>query len=315
MSSAPAWLSKLTLRELHRIAVEIGSPCSGTKPIIVHGIQSALHNVSRGTFTPEKASIVSIDMGVRNLAYCHLKPATGSTAGTMQGVEITSWQKRSIEQSSPTSTDSNTQRSTKGLLECKKSVTTKESYEPSIYAARAHSFVKDILRLEPTHILIERQRFRSGGQAAVQEWSIRVGIFEAMLYAVLQTLKAESPVQCQVLPVLPIWVNKFWLEPQLPPEAGDSARRLPAGAVKSQKVDLVRSIISAQRIKETQITFSEDALDAKTLFQMASTKRKPSLNITRLKLDDLSDCLLQGLAWIQWQRNRQLLREQHLRHE
>ena len=162
---------------------------------------------------------------------------------------------------------------------------------------------------KPTHILIERQRFRSGGQAAVQEWTIRVGVFEGMLYAVLRTLAEQKLHECEVVPILPVQVNQYWMaqpsETSVQPEG-----RIAAKAMKQHKIKLVGSLLEESDVQSTQMSLSSAALQTQNAFlaKLNGVKSREKEHEFK-KLDDLSDCLLQGLAWVNWQRNRALVNQ------
>ena len=65
-----------------------------------------------------------------------------------------------------------------------------DPFSPASLARVTTALVRDaLLPLRPTHVLIERQRFRSAGHAAVQEWTLRVNTLEAMLHAALRTVR------------------------------------------------------------------------------------------------------------------------------
>ncbi|KAI9893339.1 MAG: hypothetical protein M1814_000469 [Vezdaea aestivalis] len=49
------------------------------------------------------------------------------------------------------------------------------------------------------------------GGPAVQEWTLRVNILEAMLHAVLRTLKEEGKLRAEVVGMSPARVAAFWL--------------------------------------------------------------------------------------------------------
>ena len=197
--------------------------------------------------------ILSIDMGIRNLAYAHLRVSPlrdGKAAGKAKkdgqegghSVRLEAWNRLAVSSFSveeagcsgdgigsvialdkfnggipsttrPTDAPTTTKSKSKSpaaralmgisgdspipteteITNQAKEIIKKESFAPDIYASHAYTLITGLLSTyKPTHILIERQRFRTGGGSAVQEWTIRVGVFEAMLYAVLQTLKSES---------------------------------------------------------------------------------------------------------------------------
>ena len=303
-------LAKLNLRQLHRLATYIGAPCSGIKPSRILGVQYAVQQTcqfeelpARSKLRTQPLSIVSIDMGIRNLAYCHLRGSLSKPDQGTEPVRVDAWTRLSIEEpsSSPGEGDQNVSKITR-KTPSPKIRATKESYEPAIYAARAHAFVKQIVDShQPTHVLIERQRFRSGGSSAVQEWSIRVGIFEAMLYAAFHTLKAENLYCCQIISILPKRVNRYWLESGSEDVDEEVPVKKTSSAVKLEKIECVQTMLADQ--ESTNITFSGDAEATKSAFLSRNGRHKSSASPAKLKLDDLSDSFLQGLGWIHWQNN------------
>jgi cruciform cutting endonuclease 1 len=301
MPPVDSWLTKLNLRQLHRLAALVGSPCSGTKATRIQEIQNAVNEArwNGGTRTRNKPlSIVSIDMGIRNLAYCHFQTYLNTSGPENEPIKVSAWKRLSMEETDINQIDTEK----KPLPGSKKTPAVRESYHPAIYARRAHGFVKQMIDShQPTHVLIERQRFRSGGQAAVQEWTIRVGVFEAMLYAVFATLLAERHYNCQVIPILPKQVNRYWLESH----AEDEPKRMKAtaSAVKMQKIGCVETLLAADG-NASNLSVSEDATLTKSAFLSISAKQRTRGSGATLKLDDLSDSFLQGLAWIHWQNNR-----------
>jgi cruciform cutting endonuclease 1 len=317
MPSTSPWLSKLKLHQLRRVAIATGTPCSGTKPVIIQGINAAVSN----SLPLSKASIVSIDMGLKNLAIAHLVPnySENGTSKVLQGINVSAWRNISIVDpiESPGDPDApGSKPPIDRITRLVKKPVASEAYHPANYAQKASAFVTDIIdRYRPTHILIERQRFRSGGQAAVQEWSIRVGVFEAMIYAALQTLKDRAIFESHVSPILPASVNRFWLESAMPSEP--VSRTVPARVssgreVKLQNIQLVKQILVAGKSHGIDLTFGDAALEAKAVLLMTPEERKAhGAASSVLKVDDLSDSLLQGLAWIQWQRHRSHLNQPH----
>ena len=300
------WLTKLKLDQLQRLAIKIGTPCSGTKPVriqaIQHGINATRETAARKT-PRQPLSVISIDMGVRNLAYCHLKTSWPTHESGTNRIEILQWKRLNMEASLPAQSQEELELGPGRLRTSSKLKAKSESYDPATYASRAHAFVTHILKsYRPTHVLIERQRFRSGGQAAVQEWSIRVGVFEAMLYAVFTTMMAEKHHSCQVVPILPQQVNRFWLESD--PSPSTKTRTKATGKTeKLQKIGCVEKLLS-EHVYHSNVHFFGQAEVMKEAFLSRNKKKTAYDAAAKLKLDDLSDSLLQGLAWIRWQNNR-----------
>ena len=309
------WLEKLKLAELHRLAASLGSPSSGTKTVRIHSIQRSLQQATRKSVNAgkEDLSIISIDMGIRNLAYCHITSpmAAVALASDPLNVRLEAWQRVSIGKA-PSNGSTVSAKSKKKVVALEPSTiaTKKESFEPIDYAGYAYTFLRGIIdQHKPTHILIERQRFRSGGQAAVQEWTIRVGVFEGMLYAVLRTLAEQKLHDCEVVPILPVQVNQYWMgqpsETSVKPDG-----RIQAKAMKQHKIKLVGNLLEESEVRSTQMSLSPAALRTKDAFlaKLKGLKSREKEHEFK-KLDDLSDCFLQGLAWVNWQRNRMLINQ------
>ncbi|KIW10197.1 hypothetical protein PV08_11158 [Exophiala spinifera] len=303
------WLEALTLEKLHRLAVTIGSPCSGTKAIRVDGIRNAVKNRQR--YNEGQLSLLSIDMGIRNLAYAHFIATKAQAAKpTLQA-----WNRLSVSKpaegftnGSPPSDgvqQGDMRAATSPLLDS----TIKESFEPDEFARHSYILIKHMLQTyKPDVVLIERQRFRSGGRAAVPEWTIRVGVFEGMLYAVLRTLVERDKLKLDVQPMLPTRVNRYWLEG---PDStvGPSKKRATGREVKSAKIDIVGRILE-DRSQASKVDVSTALRPFAQQFVSVWKKEvrgKKGHGNEISKLDDLADCFLQGLAWIHWQNNRQRL--------
>ncbi|KAK2749606.1 hypothetical protein FQN57_005828 [Myotisia sp. PD_48] len=389
MLSPNGWLSSLKLRQLQRLALLTGILSSGTKPILINRLhQSLLSSDLRRHFQPSitaergsngctaqpvsrPLSVLSIDMGIRNLAYAHLQiPAMQSKEQIPKPI-LNAWDRLAIS-SFPSNLDTcssiRSQRKPaeipcihalselgrpKRMAPSRKSLDTdetheppaieKESFAPELYASYAYTLISSLIsEYQPTHILIERQRFRSGGGSAVLEWTIRVGVFEGMLYAVIHTLQqqlaagASSPV---VRGIDPQRVVRYWMMMRESDSENElktqKKSRVTSSEGKKAKIDLIGNMISLSNInhnREQQISvyqgtdigliIAENSQASNTVHSFLNKwnkegKRKPSSRSTKQnipnngtdnavldikKLDDLADCLLQGITWLEWQK-------------
>ncbi|EER43612.1 conserved hypothetical protein [Histoplasma capsulatum H143] len=402
-ASPTTWLPSLKVRQLQRLASLMGILSSGTKPVLIERLDRVLHGESRPvaqnasleeTFMSDKepARILSIDMGIRNLAFAHLL-VPPRQAGVLSSPILNAWCRLSVsslasnsvldfhmgEEMKPKGKIAKG-RKTKALDildagQCDGIVLQneqeKESFAPKLYAAHAYTLMSSLLATyQPTHILIERQRFRSGGSSAVQEWTIRVGVFEGMLYAVLRAIQQERKgdvANIVVQGVEPQRVMKYWMddEEDLSPEPKAKRTAVPSTKHISQsmspnrrkqiKIDLIGRLLSSctgSHASGTQqanlgdhigIQFSTDrqvnevvnaylkkcgkktrkANIMKTggtfIMPISSSSSSSSSNIAPHsaadgsqtleigKLDDLADCLLQAMTWLEWQNTRQTI--------
>lgn len=268
--------------------------------------------------------ILSIDMGIRNLAYCVLDVPTGSSLPN-----LVAW-KRIAVSSAPVPSNDKSEPASK---------VEKESFEPPVLSAAAFKLLrKTLLPHNPTHILIERQRFRSMGSPKILEWTVRVNMLESMIYAILLTLREEGAWNGTVVPIAPGKVGPFWLEGEAATTALEEAEvgesgpttvaktktkarnaKLAKALNKGAKIDLVRNWLAiGDRV-------GVDSSDVETLVKAYLDKwdKKPGgvkgkrlakdavATIERMgKLDDLADSLLQGMAFIQWEENKRIAREE-----
>jgi len=145
-------------------------------------------------------------------------------------------------------------------------------------------------------------------------------MFESMLYAVLQTLKREKIWDGTVIPITPGKVGPFWLESgqdvAIPLGARAKLRNTKSAKLlnKGAKIDLVKSWLEAKE----KVTLGTSEAESTAHAYLEKWHRLPgrakSKNLTKSdkvgeveangKLDDLADSLLQGMAWIQWEKNK-----------
>lgn len=338
--------SSLKRTQLQSLATSIGAPISGTKPELLSGIHDLVTQTS-GTQVPKSAikghdglssqlRVLSIDMGIRNLAFAFLTCQT-ITSTDSKGTDVLSFTKPELQQwrrielfnmngafssdskDMSTSTSVPKQPSKKTTLSMIASTVPAESFEPPILAKHAYTFAKYCAGLKPTHILIERQRFRTAGHAAVLEWSLRVGMLESMLHSTFRTFTEEKilPPEVHVEAILPMRVNKFWFADREDLVSDSNAVEGKVGknakAAKLAKIAIVGDMLRNTGKEDAEFSIHDDAMPTFDAF-MAEIGRKPKSRKVKVqsssaleKLDDVSDSLLQGLAWLKWQENRRRL--------
>jgi cruciform cutting endonuclease 1 len=410
-----SYLSSLKATQLKSLARATGIPNSGRKDELRQKISEELltsiflcdagHHDSPQKkkegmgLCGKELSILSIDMGIQNLAFAHLivRPPDhlrGIGDGVEKGlVTLNAWHRIGVQElgcASPASRDADTTEvklqsllSPSAFRTFKKpsseesddiesdqnlptdSKPANKNFEPDTLSHNAFFLLSSLLQAyKPTHILIERQRFRSAGQSAVLEWSLRVGVFEGMLHAVLCTMRELSRLSkrhggiggvadhLQVYAISPARIMQFWDEGKSDTsleegddDGGKKAKSQNQRGVKRFKMDVVGDLLSASTtgtsgrenlscwdvavdikdkdeqgvpgVKDVvdaylrrwnpQLSVSQTELKSGTSTKKgrkgkSATDDKKAYQID--KMDDLADCLLQGLTWLEWQARR-----------
>ncbi|KAF4627137.1 hypothetical protein G7Y89_g11017 [Cudoniella acicularis] len=312
--------STLKVAQLKQLAFKCGIQSSGTKPILTQRLHD---EISRSAQNATKAKggnpirILSIDMGIRNLAYCILdvppkKVSSSKKDAKLQLPIIQSWHRLAVS-TAPSKIEEAAAPSKEQE---------KESFSPATLSKTAYTLLKErLLPHNPTHILIERQRFRSMGSKHILEWTIRVNMFESILHATLCTLKAEGVWEGSVEAIAPGRVGPFWIGEEEDGEGADNSSKKVRNtkSVKAQnkgaKIDLVRKWLDS----EDMVRLGNEEVESVAKAYMEKWGRAPG-GVTRPrkgvgkeekmgKLDDLADSMLQGMAWIQWEKNKSLALE------
>ena len=260
-------------------------------------------------------------MGIKNLAFCvaDIAPESQSTSAPAAALQqpplsmhISAWQRISLPLGAPAPDSQSSNADVDADVA--------SPYAPPQLSTTAYTLVKSVLLpFNANAILVERQRFRSGGAAAVQEWTLRVNTLEAMVWAVLRALGFRDGVVPAVAlaAVEPARVAAFWL-PGRP------------AVDKAAKVALVRAWVGAAAAAAAEgaplaLAFAEPAAAARDAFlRPASSGRRSRVRAVAVgsddekvgvearedvgKLDDLADCLLQAAAWAKWKSNKELLK-------
>ncbi|KAI0124845.1 mitochondrial putative cruciform cutting endonuclease 1 [Xylariales sp. AK1849] len=299
----------IKLAQLKTLAVACGLPSSGTKGILTQRLETAVGDYRRNALPLPSQRILSIDLGIRNLAFSLLTPGT-PLKGTGHGfrgpppVKVKLWRRVALAGGT---------RDDKTLIE-------KEQWHPGSMAELTLNLVLDqLLNIPPTHILIERQRFRSGGGVAVQEWTLRVNTLEAMIHATLRTLKKLGHWEGEVYSIAPGRVGPFWLDDDAAlgsPDKAPDSRKSAKARNKKAKIDLVGNWLEQGKIDP--LSGAKNPAQS-YIYRWKGGRWKGGRRSTKStteeepveeffdKLDDLADCLLQGMAWIKWEENKRLL--------
>ncbi|KAK3626564.1 hypothetical protein LTR56_019734 [Elasticomyces elasticus] len=276
-------LGNLKAVQLKNAAFLCGLPSTGIKADLVAVLQRQARSSAEQL---DRRRIVSVDMGLRNLAYCVVEvPGIDGSPELDKGerpLKVLQWKKtdllRVAEAQVPTDALVNIDSLTKSRTKKRgrTAAVPASMFTPSELSKTAYSVTTELLKHEPDVILIERQRFRSGGAAAIQEWTLTA-----------DTL-ASTPEDASAA-------------------VGTGRKRVQ----KNDKIAVVRSWLGDEA--GSSLTFEGGAARVANAFASPcgrSSRAKPAdteLSDDIGKLDDLADCLLQAAAWARWEENRNAL--------
>ncbi|CAD6502273.1 BgTH12-02511 [Blumeria graminis f. sp. triticale] len=285
----------LKLAELRLIASKCGISSQGVKAALSSRIDKALHALPPPPTQPRR--ILSIDLGIRNLACCTLDLKPHSTVPS-----LTSWNLSSLESASEPA----------AVLQAR------DAFDPHSMSQMTYALVRQRLLLDrPTHILIEQQRFRTRGFKCIAEWTIRVNVLEAMLHATLCTLRAEGKWAGDYESVIPAMIGPFWSHSlkDILVKSKDVRKQQ-----KLKKIELVRGwleqgtpffTLGSEEVKVISKRYQDKCNQPRR--QAVKNNQAEEASVRLQKLDDMADALLQGLAWIHWDQNKRVAAEKGLK--
>ncbi|KAG9199613.1 hypothetical protein G6514_008273 [Epicoccum nigrum] len=188
----------ITSKALQTLLTRIGSASSGTKSALLARFQRDVQRPGffngrgdgygcgpDGGARSDKLRVVSIDMGIRNLAFCDAEVSRGAEAH----MRVLRWEKLDLTHHHTPAGDEAAAAEAENEDEDEEA----DPFSPGVLARTAHRLVvEQVLSADPDVVLIEKQRWRSGGGSAVQQWTVRVNTLEAMLWAILETAKQQG---------------------------------------------------------------------------------------------------------------------------
>lgn len=351
-----AFLSALKAWQLKHLAFLTGLNSTGTKAQLCRILVDC---TKKPSLPGPRCRILSIDMGVKNLAFClldlHRLPQdyqriNAETGDRTLSLHLSDWKRldvseRLMAKHANAQTTKSSRLSEDHVDEAEKSAeTTSEEgsniYAPSSLSKIAFGLASEFLRCRPDYILIERQRFRSGGGPAIQEWTVRVNMLESMLWASLETMRhGHHGTQINfpdVLEMSPRRVGMFWLTREdFSPAPADIAASLMVSQdkaktmeteIKKKSFEKKDKIALARHWLSLALTTDELTVDADLAPMVASfcsprerrrSKEKDhgqevgtkDASAISGKLDDLADCLVQAVTFTLWEQNRAKVRD------
>ncbi|KAH8556162.1 ribonuclease H-like domain-containing protein [Umbelopsis sp. PMI_123] len=245
-------LSRQKASELKIEAISTGIQTSGTKAEVIDRLVSHYNQIiplevtaSYGYIVPK--SVISIDVGYRNLAFAHVSADN----------QVLRWHRVDLDI---------------------------DNHHPSHSAVSVTRFVRQQLLTDMKNdcaVVIERQRFRSMGGHSVLEHTLRVNMVEAMLWSALQCMTGTDMTKEAVNAIA---VEKYWsmIQPEFS-TLSEAESKTTSRSKKKRSQDLVTHWL------ETDVLNCSSELRA----MFAAEKKK----------DDLSDSLLQGIAWLNWRKH------------
>ncbi|KAH9818183.1 Cruciform cutting endonuclease 1 like protein [Teratosphaeria destructans] len=335
-------LPALKAWQLKHASFLTGLPSTGTKAALEAVLRARLDARQRAKLVHRPHRVLSVDMGIRNLAYCVLDVPEDYSSTDRTPLTVSTWRKRDLTTTATSSETSIAETQEDARTPSRRrtprapiaKVVDPTLFTPSVLSKTAHAITMDLLALNPDSILIERQRFRSGGASAIQEWTVRVNMLESMLWACLQTQKShheqgDARPFPSVHEVNPARVAQFWTsasevsliadehtfrasaQPPGQAVAGADVKESRRKVQKKDKIAIARRWLAGED-SAVRLEFEGQAAEVAQVFGRRGRVRLREegfgAGMEVGKLDDLADCLLQGVAWMRWEENAGRLR-------
>ncbi|KAK4655861.1 hypothetical protein QC762_306150 [Podospora pseudocomata] len=299
---------KLTVAQLQSLCSSTGLPQAGSKPTIQQTLRQAAQSAQH---IPDTARILSIDLGLKNFAFSLLTPASSPSEKTPLPTPPDSSSVPQALLPPVTLHHWNHLNLTTPLLPQDDPV----QFTPSSLSSLTYSLISThLLPLKPTHILIERQRFRTGNASNIFEWTIRVNTLESMLHACFATLKGVDLFHGNVISISPKTVAGYLFPKSEAKAEGGGKSQNAYHLLKANKVGMLGEWLQQGKLIKPQDQGAGMAKGFLEAWRAKGVRGKKKREMEEgvlgrgVKLDDLSDSVLQGMVWLQWQRNLEGLR-------
>lgn len=248
----PLFLTKKgpTVKAVQKVLQRIGEASTGTKDVVQNRLLAKVtcrkipHTVSpRGNGGERGARILSIDMGIKNLAYCVADVEKPTSTRVTTNMDFLTWRRldliEAFREYDGDSLDGGVGGSPKkAVLEGRDD---DDLYTPENLSRMGYRFLRKALDdWNPDVILIERQRWRSAGSPTIQQWTVRVNTLEAVMWAVMTALKNErkKDFAWRMHAVDPKRVGHFWLDGTTPlPPSPQTSKKTTSRRKKDLKDD------------------------------------------------------------------------------
>ncbi|KAL5428501.1 hypothetical protein PMIN07_007494 [Paraphaeosphaeria minitans] len=222
----PLFLTKKgpTVKAVREVLQRIGEASTGTKEVVQNRLLTRVvsrkipqTNRPRDGEERKTSRILSIDMGIKNLAYCVADVEKPTSTLDTTNMNFLTWSRLDLgeafrEHDMSFLGDGVKTLAKKAELEGRGD---EDLYTPENLSRMGHWFLCKVLDdWNPDIILIERQRWRSAGSPTIQQWTVRVNTLEAALWAVMTALTMERKryFDWRMHAVDPKRVGHFWLD-------------------------------------------------------------------------------------------------------
>ncbi|KAG4305141.1 hypothetical protein PORY_001311 [Pneumocystis oryctolagi] len=301
-------LQRLTVQQLRTVAMKCGILNNGNKSELINRIFKEISKTKLIDKHYTAHRILSIDMGIRNLALCSiiLPPVVIQDFNLIyyENFIINEWCKLSIN-----------------LENIENDEITKKTHKLTSYSFLAYQLAKSFLeKFQPQTILIERQRYRTRNMNTVLEWTIKINMFEHMLHAIFRCFKEEkiwNDPEADILSIDPTKITSFWLEKNntIKKNTFINHNLFKNIFTNSRNNDSINLSETPLKSKKEKIKIVDLLLKANSIFDFKNTQitaddfisRKKEKN--KLKVDDLADSFLQAVSWIIWEQNKWKLKQ------
>jgi cruciform cutting endonuclease 1 len=285
----PLFLTKKgpTVKAVQEVLQRIGEATAGTKDVVqTRLLTKVVCSKIPQTYWQDgeqkqkrSSRILSIDMGIKNLAYCVADVEQPTSAGGTTDMAFRVWRRLDLSEAfreyQGYQDGSLRSLAKEAVLEGRES---EDVYSPENLSRMGYWFLRKVLDdWNPDVILIERQRWRSAGSPTIQQWTVRVNTLEAVMWAVVTAMKNERKkmFEWHMYAVDPKRVGHFWLDGVTP------VPTLP----RASKKKAPKPTTTSEEDKETIEEFEDQGVGGNKKLSRGKAEKKAKIQLLRTWLD------------------------------